>query len=179
MLSTVAVISLRAYIFLSAGTRCPDWDVTAKPAFFTMPMNSSWESSVRYPGIDSSLSMVPPVKPSPRPDILGTYTPHEAHTAATTRVVLSPTPPVLCLSAQRPISLSRSYTSPEYIMAPVSCMVSSKSMPFMQTAIRNAAICTSGTSPRVKPSVMKSISSAESFSPRLFLLMISYMVILS
>ena len=38
--------------------------------------NSSSDSAVRNPGIDSSLSRVPPVCPSPRPDIIGTTAPH-------------------------------------------------------------------------------------------------------
>ena len=52
----------------------------------------------RKPGIDSSLSSVPPVCPRPRPDIIGTGTPHAATSGARISDVLSPTPPVLCLS---------------------------------------------------------------------------------
>ena len=60
--------------------------------------NSSGESEVRKPGIDSSLSIVPPVCPRLRPDILATVHPFAATIGATIRLVLSPTPPVLCLS---------------------------------------------------------------------------------
>ena len=61
-------------------------------------------ASTRKPGIDSSLSSVPPVWPRPRPQSLATGTPQAATSGATTSVVLSPTPPVECLSATgRPI----------------------------------------------------------------------------
>ena len=43
-------------------------------------------------GIDSSLSSVPPVCPSPRPDIIGTATPRRDEGASTIET-LSPTPP--------------------------------------------------------------------------------------
>ena len=52
--------------------------------------------------MDSSLSSVPPVWPSPRPDIIGTTTPAAAASGATMRLVLSPTPPVECLSTFTP-----------------------------------------------------------------------------
>ena len=58
-----------------------------------------WTASARQPGIDSSLSSVPPVWPRPRPDSCGTATPHAATSGASGRVILSPTPPVECLSA--------------------------------------------------------------------------------
>ena len=57
--------------------------------------------------MDSSLSMVPPVWPRPRPDILPTGSPQAAASGATTSVTLSPTPPVLCLSATGESSLAR------------------------------------------------------------------------
>ncbi len=53
---------------------------------------------VFVPGTLSSLSMVPPVCPSPRPDILAIFSPQAATMGAMTSVVLSPTPPVECLS---------------------------------------------------------------------------------
>ena len=58
--------------------------------------------AVLNPGILSSLSTVPPVCPRPRPLILATLTPQAATMGPVTRVVLSPTPPVLCLSALIP-----------------------------------------------------------------------------
>ena len=45
---------------------------------------------------------MPPVWPRPRPDIIGTGTPHAAASGASTSDVLSPTPPVLCLSTLTP-----------------------------------------------------------------------------
>ena len=55
----------------------------------------------RNPGIDSSLSSVPPVCPSPRPLIFPTGTPQAATIGPTAIEVLSPTPPVECLSTTR------------------------------------------------------------------------------
>ena len=46
----------------------------------------------------SNLSAVPPVSPNPLPLILGTHTPAAAAIGATIKVILSPTPPVECLS---------------------------------------------------------------------------------
>ena len=63
---------------------------------------SGARQSTRKPGIDSSLSSVPPVWPRPRPDIIGTTTPQAAASGASTSDVLSPTPPVVCLSTLRP-----------------------------------------------------------------------------
>ena len=42
---------------------------------------------------------MPPVWPRPRPEIIGTHTPHAATSGAMMIDVLSPTPPVECLSA--------------------------------------------------------------------------------
>ena len=61
MLSTVPVTSRSAYIFLSAGVRFPDCPMTHRPISFTMRKNSSRSSATCMPGIDSSLSTVPPV----------------------------------------------------------------------------------------------------------------------
>ena len=46
----------------------------------------------------SSLSSVPPVMPSPRPEIIGTQTSSQASSGASTSETLSPMPPVECLS---------------------------------------------------------------------------------
>ena len=54
--------------------------------------------TVDLSGIAPSLSIVPPVKPRPRPLILATGTPQAAAAGPAISVVLSPTPPVLCLS---------------------------------------------------------------------------------
>jgi len=50
----------------------------AKPTRLKSALNSSVENSVRSPGMDSSLSMVPPVCPKPRPLILETTKPVDA-----------------------------------------------------------------------------------------------------
>src|SRR4051795_13195420 len=71
----------------------------------TAPTSSSCASSsalprdARQPGTDSSLSSVPPVWPSPRPDSCGTATPQAATSGASGRGILSPTPPGEGLSA--------------------------------------------------------------------------------
>ena len=54
------------------------------------------------PFIDSTLSSVPPVWPKPRPDILATLAPQAATIGVKERLVLSPTPPVECLSTLIP-----------------------------------------------------------------------------
>jgi hypothetical protein len=72
----------------------------------------------------SSLSSVPPVCPSPRPEIIGTATPHAAASGAMTSEVLSPTPPVECLSAFGSSTSEKSRTSPDPSMACVSASIS-------------------------------------------------------
>ena len=76
-----------------------------------------------YPGIDSNLSIVPPVKPSPLPDIFATGTPRAAITGINTSVILSPIPPVLCLSTTLPSSV-KFKTSPDSAIAIVKSVVS-------------------------------------------------------
>ena len=49
-----------------------------------------------------SLSSVPPVWPSPRPEIIGTKAPQAATIGASIRLTLSPTPPLECLSITGP-----------------------------------------------------------------------------
>ena len=85
--------------------------------------------SVLNPGIASNLSIVPPVCPSPRPLIFATLTPKLATIGATTRLVLSPTPPVECLSTRKPLISEKSKHSPESRTAKVRAVVSSKFMP--------------------------------------------------
>ena len=114
---TVPVTSRNAYSFLSAGAR-PE-----PAAQITAPTSSSWViicsfvTSARHPGIDSSLSSVPPVCPRPRPESCGTATPHAATIGANGRVILSPTPPVECLSLVGRDSPEKSSRSPERIIA--------------------------------------------------------------
>ena len=88
------------------------------------------ERSTLKPGIASSLSSVPPVWPSPRPLIFPTGTPHAATIGPTAMVVLSPTPPVECLSTTfRPSAPPRSTVRPLRIIASVSAYVSAAVMP--------------------------------------------------
>ena len=78
-------------------------------------------SAVRKPGIASSLSSVPPVWPSARPAIIGTVEARTRRTAAPAHSeILSPTPPVECLStAGAAQSRSSAGASPESIIASV------------------------------------------------------------
>ena len=129
-MSTVAVTSRSAYSFLSAGTRSALWPTIAMPTSRSCATISSVVSSTRKPGIDSSLSSVPPVWPSPRPLILPSGTPQAATMGPTAIDVLSPTPPVECLSTTvRPSAACRSRVSPERIIASVSANVSAPVRP--------------------------------------------------
>ena len=140
MLSTVPVEFLRAYIFLSAGQRFSFCEIIEKPVLFTIDINSSSDISVRYPSILSSLSIVPPVCPRPLPDILGTYTPHAPTAGPIIRLVLSPTPPVLCLSTVIPFIRLKSRISPLSRIARVSSAVSESVSELRHTAISHADI---------------------------------------
>ena len=103
--------------------------MTAQPMDFTCSMNASCDFSIEQPGMLSSLSSVPPVCPSPRPDSLATFAPHAAASGTSTSVVVSPTPPVECLSTQTPSMADRSTTPPECIISIVRSVVSRASMP--------------------------------------------------
>ena len=69
--STVAVASRSAYSLPSAGAISAVCPMNARPCLANCALNSSMVRSVRKPGMDSSLSSVPPVWPSPRPEIIG------------------------------------------------------------------------------------------------------------
>ncbi len=113
----------------------------ASPRSRTCATNSSIVSSTRKPGIASSLSSVPPVCPSPRPDIFPNGTPHAATMGPTAIEVLSPTPPVECLSTtRRPIAAPSSSVSPERTIASVSACVSRPVRPRKYTAMHHADI---------------------------------------
>ncbi|GJM68071.1 hypothetical protein HMSSN036_02870 [Paenibacillus macerans] len=127
--STVAVTSRSAYSFLSAGVIFPLWPTTARPISFTCRKNRSLPSSTENPEIASSLSIVPPVWPKPRPDILATGTPAAATKGPSTIVVLSPTPPVECLSTLTPRIEPKSIVSPDAAIAIVKSAVSRALMP--------------------------------------------------
>jgi len=64
---------------------------------------------------------------------MGTYTPQAAASGASTIDVLSPTPPVECLSTLGPGSSLRSSTSPVRIIDSVSATVSAAVMPLKKT----------------------------------------------
>ena len=139
MLSTVAVTSLNAYIFLSATAIDAVWPHTAILCSFTESTNFLESISIENPGIASNLSKVPPVCPKPLPDIFATGAPQAATNGANAIVVLSPTPPVLCLSTFIPPISDKSMTSPEFIIASVRYTVSSLSILFIYIAIKSAA----------------------------------------
>lgn len=147
--STVPVTSRSAYSFLSAGARpSPAAQMTAPVSPRTRSI-SSLDSSARQPGMDSSLSRVPPVWPRPRPDSWGTAAPQAATRGASGSVILSPTPPVECLSAVGRGSEEKSMRSPLAIIAAVQRAISDRSMPLSRIAIASADICSSATSPLV------------------------------
>ena len=84
---------------------------------------------------------MPPVWPSPRPLIFPKGTPQAATIGATATDVLSPTPPVECLSTtRRPSAELRSSVSPERIIASVSACVSRPVSPRKYTAMHQADI---------------------------------------
>ena len=109
----------------------------------------SLDRSACHPGMASILSRVPPVWPSPRPESCGTATPKLATSGASGSVILSPTPPVECLSAVGRDSAWKFMRSPESIMACVHREISVRSMPLRKMAMARADICSSATTPRV------------------------------
>ena len=136
---TVAVTSRRPYSFLSAGTRVSVAPVMTQPNRFSWPWISDSERLVRKPSMDSSLSSVPPVIPSPRPLIMGTCNSQQASSGAKMRDVLSPRPPVECLST-RGTSPAFSNFTPLAIMESVRSEISRSDMPLMNMAIASADI---------------------------------------
>ncbi|CAB4758585.1 unannotated protein [freshwater metagenome] len=147
--STVAVTSRNAYSFLSAGARpAPAAQITAPTSCKTFNI-SSLDSDARHPGIDSNLSSVPPVCPRPRPDNCGTAAPHAATSGASGKVILSPTPPVECLSTVGRDNADQFIRSPLLIIASVQREISRDSIPLSKIAISKADICSSATAPRV------------------------------
>ena len=87
--------------------------------------------------------------PSPRPDSCGTATPQAATSGASGSVILSPTPPVECLSAVGRDSEEKSIRSPDAIIAAVHRAISARSIPLSRIAIASADICSSAISPSV------------------------------
>ena len=117
--ATVAVTSRREYSFRSTGASpWPAAQMTA-PTESSCARISSLERKARHPGIDSSLSRVPPVCPRPRPESWGTAAPHAATSGARMSEILSPTPPVECLSTVGRDSPPKSRRSPDSIIRSV------------------------------------------------------------
>ena len=87
----------------------------------------------------SSLSSVPPVWPRARPLIMGMASPAAATIGATMNEVLSPTPPVECLSTANLPSGDGSKVSPENRIAVVRECNSAALSPRMNAAISHAA----------------------------------------
>src|SRR5436305_564697 len=129
------------------------------------PRQRARSSPRSSPGTLSSLSIVPPVWPRPRPASMKTGRPQLASSGAITSDTLSPTPPVECLSQRRGTSAPRSQRSPESRMARVSARVSSGSRPRMAAAIRKAASCPSLQEPSAAPRATAWISSRRSRIP--------------
>ena len=83
---------------------------------------------------------MPPVMPRPRPEIMGTAAPQAATSGASGSDILSPMPPVECLSTVGRPRSEKSSTSPERIMASVMAASSALVMPRKKTAMAKAAI---------------------------------------
>ena len=64
-------------------------------------------------------------------------------------MILSPTPPVECLSAVGRESLAKFIRSPEAIIAAVQRAISRRFIPFSRIAIASEDICSSATAPWV------------------------------
>ncbi len=131
-LSTVPVTSRNAYSLRSAGAISAVWPIMEHPQVSSTWRNRATGRLTLKPGIASSLSSVPPVWPRPRPLIMGTMRPPAAATGARTRDVLSPTPPVECLSTLRFGMSEKSRTSPERSMVSVRNADSGGVMPLQQ-----------------------------------------------
>jgi len=125
---------------LSAGAIWAVCPIIDTPTFRMVSTNCAVVKSTRNPGIASSLSSVPPVCPSPRPDTIGTGTPQAATIGARQIDTLSPTPPVECLSTLIPGTDDRSSTSPLRSIASVNSLVSESLSPRRNAAINQALI---------------------------------------
>ena len=100
MLSTVAVTSRKAYIFLSNGTILSLYPINPTPVLLATSTNSSFVVLNLKFLIDSNLSIVPPVWPRPLPESFVVAIPTADKIGPNTTVTLSPTPPVECLSTK-------------------------------------------------------------------------------
>src|SRR5450759_4619604 len=152
----------------SAGTMRSLWLTTATPMRSSCRTNSPCGSCTRKPGIDSSLSTVPPVCPSPRPDILPKTAPLVAACGASTSVTLSPTPPLECLSSTGRRTTRRSSVLPLSTMARASSTVSASLKPLSTIAMSNALAWYEGTEPPTTPSTKARRRPASSSWPSRF-----------
>jgi hypothetical protein len=137
--STSPAASRSAYSLRSAGAISAVCPTSASPRRSTAARISARVRSVRKPGIDSSLSSVPPVCARPRPEIIGTATPQAATAGASGIEALSPTPPVECLSPTGRPSPSNDSRSPDSSMPRVQASSSPALIPWMKIAVRSAA----------------------------------------
>ena len=138
--SVVPVTSLRAYITLSSGVKFLVWETTAKPVSSTCFINFSSDKATLKPGMLSSLSIVPPVIPNPLPLILAIFMPNDAHIGPIIIVVVSPIPPVECLSTKFSIFSPKWSSSPLFKNISVKARVSVKFIPLITIAIKRALI---------------------------------------
>src|SRR5450759_4076463 len=152
----------------SAGTMRSLWLTTATPMRSSCRTNSPCGSCTRKPGIDSSLSTVPPVCPSPRPDILPKTAPLVAACGASTSVTLSPTPPLECLSSTGRRTTRRSSVLPLSTMARASSTVSASLKPWSTIAMSSALAWYEGTEPPTTPSTKARRRPASSSRPSRF-----------
>jgi hypothetical protein len=96
-----------------------------------------------------------------------------AISGASIMLVLSPTPPVECLSTFAPGMPSVFRTVPEFSIARVRETVSASVIPLRYTAIRKAEAWYSGMAPPARPATKKAISSPPSSPPSRFFLIMS------
>ncbi|CJA87130.1 Uncharacterised protein [Streptococcus pneumoniae] len=101
-------------------------------------MNCSFVISTWNPSTASNLSIVPPVCPKPRPDIFATGTSKAATNGPNTNVVVSPTPPVECLSTLIPSIADKSIVSPDSTIAIVKSARSRSVISLKKIAIASA-----------------------------------------
>ena len=132
------------------------------PQFLIISTNLLSECITFTPGIDSSLSKVPPVWPKPLPEIIGTHTPKDARSGARIIDTQSPIPPVECLSKTgKPTSHDR--VLPLSRIAKVQLVLASwLPKPFIATDIANAPACASVTMPSASPFANQINSSRDS-----------------
>ena len=80
-------------------------------------------------------------------------------------MILSPTPPVECLSTVGRATAERSSRSPLAIIAAVHRAISGVVMPRSRIAMASADICSSATNPRVYASTTQSICAVAQHTP--------------